>query len=95
VRAGEAVRNGFGDGAARKGVFQTACGFYEVVNPGKNTVNRIPVVNDEQRAGYGAPTTEVEGHGTLTLDGVKTAIKVRAIKAVAKKKPAAKAKAKK
>ena len=29
-------------------------------------MNRIPVVNDEQRAGYGAPTTDVAGAAILT-----------------------------
>lgn len=64
-------------------------------------MNRIPVVNDEQRAGYGAPTTEVQAAEIMT-DGplvLPASIPLKAtrqgVKAVAKKKPAAKAKAKK
>lgn len=65
-------------------------------------MNRIPVVNDEQRAGYGAPTTVV-GAG-LAPEAVYRAkyeakdlgdAKPAAKKAAPKKKPAAKAKAKK
>jgi hypothetical protein len=60
-------------------------------------VNRIPVLNDEQRAGYGAPTTEVSaGVAAIAAEAGRAAM-IRTppvTKAPAKKKPAAKAKAK-
>jgi hypothetical protein len=78
-----------------------------VVNIGENTVNRIPVVSEEQRTSYGAPTTDVGGgEVAFANDGVqpgdaghayeaKYADKKTAAKRPVTKKPAAKAKAKK